>query len=104
VNPAEGAKVPRGLSTLQAPYHTQDLRITGEWNATSVPKNFRGSCASRNRDKGIPPDQRLEFFTVGASPVPSSVQTWQRVPRSSEDSPCCWLPSTPRTLGSLGST
>jgi hypothetical protein len=27
---------------LSEPYHTQDLEIPGEWNATSVPKNPEG--------------------------------------------------------------
>ena len=27
---------------LQAPWHTRDLEITGEWNATSVTKNPEG--------------------------------------------------------------
>jgi hypothetical protein len=40
---------------LSEPYHTQDLEIPGEWNATSAPKNPGGSCASRNRDKGNHP-------------------------------------------------
>jgi hypothetical protein len=41
----------------------------GEWKATSAPKNRGGSCASRNKDKGTPPNQRLEFFPVGANPT-----------------------------------
>jgi hypothetical protein len=53
LRPAEAAKSPRGLSTQQ------DLRITGEWNTTSTPKNRQGSCTSRNRDKRIASDQRL---------------------------------------------
>jgi hypothetical protein len=76
---AEGPKILRGLSMLQAPYHIQDLEITSEWNATSVPKNPEGSCASRNRDKGNPPNQRLGFVLVGASHMPSWAQTWQAI-------------------------
>jgi hypothetical protein len=50
LSPAEATKGSRVLSTLE---------ITGEWNATSAPKNHRGSCASRNRDRGTLPNQRL---------------------------------------------
>jgi hypothetical protein len=52
----EGTKVPRGISTLQAPKHTQDLEITGEWNATSVPKNPEDLvlAATGLKDKGRP--------------------------------------------------
>ena len=46
---------------------SQDLRIMGEWNRTSAPKNPRGSCASRKRDKGTPNYQRQGFILVGAS-------------------------------------
>jgi hypothetical protein len=63
LNSAEPAKNPRGLST------PQDLGITSEWNATSVPKNRRGSCASRNRDKGTLLNQRLGSIPVGDSPT-----------------------------------
>ena len=45
LSPVESAKGSRVLSTQQ------DLGITGEWNATSAPKNRGGSCASRNRGK-----------------------------------------------------
>jgi hypothetical protein len=41
-NSAKGPKVPRRLSTLQVPQHTQELEITGEWNAITVPKNPEG--------------------------------------------------------------
>ena len=51
------------------PLATQDLRIMGEWNRTSAPKNPRGSCASRKRDKGTLNYQRLGFILVGASPA-----------------------------------
>jgi hypothetical protein len=64
VNLAEGSKVPRGLSTPQAPWHTQDLEITGERNSTSLPKQPGGSCASSNRDKENPPYQWLGFLLV----------------------------------------
>jgi hypothetical protein len=47
----------------------QDLRIMGEWNTTSAPKNQGGSCASRNRDKRTPPDQRLGFIQVWVTPT-----------------------------------
>ena len=57
-----------GLSTPQAPSHTEDLGITGEWKATSVPKQPGVTCASRNRDKGNQPDQQLGFFLVGIGP------------------------------------
>jgi hypothetical protein len=80
---------------------TQDLEITGEWNTTSVPKNYRGSCASRKRDKVNLPDQSLGFVLVSGSPVPSSTGALQRVSRSPEDSPHRRHPSTPRILGSL---
>jgi esterase/lipase len=33
----DGLMVPRGPCTPQVPEHDQDLRITGEWNTTSVP-------------------------------------------------------------------
>ena len=42
------------------------LRITGEWNTTSVPKNHG---RSRNRDKVTPPNQRLGSVPVGATPA-----------------------------------
>ena len=48
-------------SVLHALRTWDHLGIMGEWKATSAPKNCRGSCASRNRDKGTPPNQ------VGAS-------------------------------------
>jgi len=32
-------------------------------------KNHRGSCASRNKDKGTPPDQRLGSIQVRTSPA-----------------------------------
>ena len=63
LNPAEAAK---GSTVLSMP---KDVGITGEWNATSAPKNHRGSCASRNRDKGTLPDQRLGSIQVRASPA-----------------------------------
>ena len=63
LSPAEAAEGSRVLSTLQ------DLGIMGEWNATSTPKNHRGSCACRNRDKGTPPNQRLGSIQVVASPT-----------------------------------
>ena len=46
---------------------SQDLRIMGEWNRTSPPKNPRQSCASTKRDKGTPNYQRQGFILVGAS-------------------------------------
>ena len=63
LNPAEAAK---GSTVLSMP---KDVGITGEWNATSAPKNLGGSCASRNRDKGTPPNQRLGSIQVRASPT-----------------------------------
>jgi hypothetical protein len=53
---AEDHKVPRGLSMLQAPWHAQDLEITDEWNATSVPKCPEGLvlAATGSKDKGRP--------------------------------------------------
>ena len=51
------------------PLATQDLRIMGEWNRTSPPKNPRQSCASRKRNKGTPNYQRLRFILVRASPT-----------------------------------
>ena len=63
LNPVEATKGSRVLSILQ------DFRITGEWNATSAPKNHRGSCASKNRDKGTPPNQRVRSFPVRAIPT-----------------------------------
>jgi hypothetical protein len=61
--PAEATKGSRVLSM------PQDFGITGEWNATSAPKNLGGSCATRNRDKGTLPNQRLGSIQVGASPA-----------------------------------
>jgi hypothetical protein len=81
--------VPGGLSTPQAPSHTKDLGIAGEWNTTSVPKQPGVACVSRNKDTGNLPDQGLGFFWVGASPRPS----WADGPQ--EDSPCLGHPSTP---------
>ena len=69
LNPVESAKGPRGLSMPQDPYHMENLMITGEWNATSAPKNHIGSCASRNRDKETPPDKKLEFIPARAIPA-----------------------------------
>jgi hypothetical protein len=39
---------------LQAPYHTIDLEITGEWNPTSVPKTPEDLvlAATGSKDKG----------------------------------------------------
>jgi hypothetical protein len=43
-----------------------DLRITGEWNTTSVPTELAVPGASRSKDTGTPPDQWLGFLPVGA--------------------------------------
>jgi hypothetical protein len=53
---ADGPKVPRGLFILQAPYHTLDFEITGEWNATSVSKIPEGLVlvATGSKDKCRP--------------------------------------------------
>ena len=63
----------RGHCGLQSALHTAGprdrLRITGEWNTTLAPKNHGGSCASRSRDKETPPNQRLRFVPVGATPA-----------------------------------
>jgi hypothetical protein len=75
-NSAKGSKVPRGLSTLQGPKHTQDLESTGEWKSTSVTKQHGGYWASRNRDKG-PPNHWLGFILVSTSPLPFWVWTRQ---------------------------
>ena len=56
--------VPRGLSTLQVLYHALDLRITGEWNTTSVPTQPGGPGASRSRNIGTQPNQWLRFHPV----------------------------------------
>ena len=40
-------------------------------------KKPRGSCASRNRDKGNPPNQGLGFLLLGASPTSTWSQTWR---------------------------
>jgi hypothetical protein len=69
MNTADHLKVPKGLSIPQTPKHTQYLGITDEWNATSVPKQPRGSRASKNRDIGNPPNQQLGFIPLGASPT-----------------------------------
>ena len=53
-NLVDGPKIPRGRSMLQVPLHTQDLKITSEWNTTSVPKQPGGSCASRIRGQMKP--------------------------------------------------
>jgi hypothetical protein len=97
-NSAEGPKVPGGLSTPQVSYHTQDLRINGECNAASLPKQPGGIWASRNKDTGNPLDQWLGFMLVN---VPPCAQTQQTVSWSFEDSSRRMHPSTPRTLGSL---
>jgi hypothetical protein len=47
----------------------EHLGITGEWKTTSAPKNHRKSCASRNKDIGTTPDQRLGSIQVWASPA-----------------------------------
>jgi hypothetical protein len=86
---------------LQVPLHTQDIGITGEWNATSVPKQPGVACVSKDRDKGNPTDQWLGLFLVSISPRPSLAQTRLRVPQAPEDSPHCRCPSTPRILGSV---
>lgn len=63
----------RGHCGLQSALHTAGprdrLRITGEWITTLAPKNHGGSCASRSRDKETPPNQRLRFVPVGATPA-----------------------------------
>jgi hypothetical protein len=41
----------------------------GEWIEITAPKNLGGSCASRNRDKGTLPDQRLRSIPVGTTPA-----------------------------------
>jgi hypothetical protein len=92
-----GSQGPRGLSTLQAPYHTQDLEITGEWNTTSVPKPQRVFC-QQEQGQRKPARPVIGFILVSVtSPTPSWVQTQ----RDSEDFPCHRRPSTPRLLRSL---
>ena len=67
LSPAEATKGIRVLSTLQ------DLGMTlGSWVSDpipSAPENGRGSCVSRNRDRGTPPDQRLGPIQVRGSPA-----------------------------------
>jgi hypothetical protein len=65
--PAEGRQGPQ--SSLHSSGPPDYFGITGEWIATSAPKNQGGSCASRNRDKGTPPNQRLGSFPFRASPT-----------------------------------
>jgi hypothetical protein len=52
MNLVDSPIVPRGLSTPQVPQHAQELRITGEWNTTSVPTQLRVPGASRSRETG----------------------------------------------------
>jgi hypothetical protein len=40
------------------------LRITGEWNTTSVPNQLWQACDSRSKDTGDLPDQQLGFFLI----------------------------------------
>jgi hypothetical protein len=63
----------------QASSHTQELGITGEWNATSAPKQPGVACARRNRDTENPPDQQLGFIPVSPRPMPSWTQTQRTV-------------------------
>jgi hypothetical protein len=90
--------VPRSLEDSPCYKHPSTLRITGEWNATSVPKQPRGAWASRNRDTGNQSYQQLGFIPVGT--IPSPPWAWKRltVPGFPEDSPHCRRPSTPRIL------
>jgi hypothetical protein len=43
-----------------------DLRITGEWNTTSVPIQFWRAYDSRNKDTRALPDQRLGFLLISS--------------------------------------
>jgi hypothetical protein len=67
LNLVEAPKGSRVLSTQQ------DLRITSRSRVTGTqhqpPKNHRASCASRNRDKGTQPNQRLGSVQVMSSPA-----------------------------------
>ena len=78
------------------PLATQDLRIMSEWNRTSAPKNPRGSCACRKRDKGTPNYQRQGFILVGPSPAIFFLNPVERA-KDLEDSPHHRTPSTPKT-------
>ena len=87
----ENSQGPKVLSIPQAPSHAQDLRITGEWNATSVSTQLGVPGANRSRDTGAPlsPNQWFEFL------LESSGLHWfgtqQSAPWSPEEIP---LPGT----------
>jgi hypothetical protein len=56
-----------------------DLRITGEWNTTSVPNQLWENCDSRSKDMGALPDQRV-------AQVPSD-QCWHTLVSNTPESP-----------------
>jgi hypothetical protein len=88
--------VPKGFSMLQAPKHAQNLRITGEWNTTSVPNQSRWACDSRSKDTGALPVQKLGFLLIRAR-IPW-FQTHQTAPGPRGDTTSrCY--SMPRILG-----
>jgi hypothetical protein len=79
-------------SPQRTPRH---LRITGEWNTTSVPIHLHETWDRRNKDTGALPDQRLQFLLI------SSGFPWfwtdQTAPWSSKETP---LPGTVTRPGS----
>ena len=81
-----------------SPEDSHDLRITGEWNTTSVPNQSCRACDSRSKDMGHLPDQQLRFLLTSASTL--WFQTNQTAPRSPEETP---LPGTETRPGSLDS-
>ena len=80
----------------------QDLRIMGKWNRTSAPKNPRGSCASRKRDKGTLNYQGLGFILVGASPAIFFLNPVEGA-KDPEDSPHHRIHITPKIQASRDS-
>jgi hypothetical protein len=84
------------------PQHTQDLGITGKWNATSVPKQHRGAWARRNRDTGNTLDQLLQFLPVGTSPMPPWEQALWTGPRSQRTLLATGTIAHPRSLDHWG--
>ena len=73
--------VSRGLSNAQAPYHAEDLKLTSEWNTTSVQTERRVPGASWSTNTGTPPDQWLRFISVSTS------LSWFRIQEIAPQSP-----------------
>jgi hypothetical protein len=77
-----------------------DIRITGEWNTTSIPIQLWWACDSRNKDTRDIPNQRHRFILTSYGLL--WFPTDQKAPRSSKETPLPGIVQTQdlRTTGS----